>query len=799
MTSTETVSAFQRPESTPQTLSQLLVLFFKEAARLLVRRIPLTIGLFLLATLLHTYLMAGPNGGFGRELTLLSDLLATQGKYGMEGTAANTLGATLIWTVLSALAVYTYYRIRTVGFDEYIEGFKRGISWTQDSLQGLGAMSLPAALIGASIALGIVGLFKNNGIGLILCAPLIAALGEQLESLWFLTLRLAWSDLQGTAKRLFKSERPFDPATACVGTLGAAIGFLLGYVLPGVRLSRTPPFAAAAILVLVAAILMFFGRRGRKPPPGLVLLAVLGFAFIALPVLAHDKGVVEEGGWINWLRQPGVLDAIARGLPPATAASMGLPIGVSLSTLASHLAKLPPEQRVKIYQDITRARPELLYPESLKVPHSKPSKKVGQAPTLGQVLGPGGGGGGPGKGPPAVPPVATRDRVYSGKDARKMLEGLGITTAQQTKDKKAPVPEDLEDLLGNRNKKRKPYDHVLHDYKDAQDKVVSQDIRPIQRIKGIAFERTKDGQIDLDSVTIIVEEDESPTTQPPKPKPKPKPKPQPKPKTDAKDKGKPAPKPKADAKDKVKPAPKPKTDAQDKGKPAPKPKTDAQDKGKPAPKPKADDKGKPTPKPKTDAKDKGKPAPKPKTDDAGDKGKPKPKPKPKRPSITQVLQDRIRDAVENADPSGVGQLTLRERDFTGMIPDKVLLPADLGSVKKPTVSFDSKEGTLAVSTEEFVAGVPLMRHAPGPIGDFFTERGKARVVARPFVQNGRLALDIREATTPALSKENANRVARKAADTALAPINKMLSDRGAELADVKVVDGGIRLVVKAKP
>jgi hypothetical protein len=572
MTADETATAFQGPGPAPQTLGQLVVLFFKETARLLVRRIPLTVGALVFATLLHTYLLAGPNGGFGRELTLLSDLLATQGKYGAEGTAANTLGATLIWTVLSALAVYTFYRIRTIGFDEYVEGFKRGISWARDSLKGLGAMSLPTTLIGAAVALATVGLFKSNGIGLVLCTPLIAALGEQLDSLWFLTLRLAWSDIQRAAKGLFKSERPFEPATACVGTLGAAIGFLLGYILPGVRVSRTPPFAAAAILALVAAILVFFGRRGRKPPPGLVLLAVLGFTFIALPVLAHDKGVVEEGGWINWLRQPGVLDAIARGLPPATAASLGLPIGVSLSTLASHLAKLPPEQRVKIYQDITRARPELLYPESLKVPHPKPSKKVGQAPTLGQVLGPGGAGGGPGKGPPAMPPVPTRDRIYSGKDARKMLEGLGITTAQQTKDKKAPVPEDLEDLLGNRNKNRTPYDHVLHDYKDAQDKVVSQDIRPIQRIKGIAFERTTDGQIDLDTVTIIVEEHETPTTQPVKPTAKPKPKP--KPKASAKDKGKPAPKPKTDARDKAKPAPKPKTDAKDKGKPAPKPKAE---------------------------------------------------------------------------------------------------------------------------------------------------------------------------------------------------------------------------------
>ncbi len=111
MTSAEKVSGFQQPVSAPETLAQLLVLVLRGLIKTLVRRIPLVIGLFVLATLVHTFLLAGPNGGYGRELTLLSDILATQGRYGMEGTGNNTPGATLIWAMLSALAFYTYYQI----------------------------------------------------------------------------------------------------------------------------------------------------------------------------------------------------------------------------------------------------------------------------------------------------------------------------------------------------------------------------------------------------------------------------------------------------------------------------------------------------------------------------------------------------------------------------------------------------------------------------------------------------------------------------------------------------------------
>jgi len=542
----KTASAHQRV-SAPKTLAQLLVLLVRETIKAIPRQIPLIIGIFLLGTLLHTFLMAGPNGGYGRELTLLSDLLATQGRYGVEGTGNNTLIAPLIWAVLSALAFYTFYRIKSVGLAEYLAGFTRGIGWILKSFSASAARAVPALSVGGAIALIIVGLTKNNAIGLVLCAPLIAALGEQLDSLWFTFLRLGWSDARRLTKRFAKSEKPFDPAVACVGTVGAALGFLVGYTLPGIRFSGTYAFVGALFLIAVAVAFTLLRKKGLQPPTALLLAFLLASMLVALPVYAHDKGVVEEGGWRNWLTQPGVLQAIAQGLSPAALAALGLPAGATLSAVWNALQGLTPGDRVKIYNEVTGTKPGLLYPESLLVPHDhKPPKppppptrpggliQPGGALTLLQTIQSGTGGAPPppqspgtGTTPPAPPAVGTRTTVYDGDDARNMLQGLGIFTAQQIKDLSAGNPADLGDLLGNNNKDDKPYHHALHDYKDPKGNTTGLEIRNIRDIKGIAFEETPDGQIDLSTVAIIVEEDDTTSTMQVGPGPKPPGKPKP--------------------------------------------------------------------------------------------------------------------------------------------------------------------------------------------------------------------------------------------------------------------------------
>ena len=76
--------------------------------------------------------------------------------------------------------------------------------------------------------------------------------------------------------------------------------------------------------------------------------------------------------------------------------------------------------------------------------------------------------------------------------------------------------------------------------------------------------------------------------------------------------------------------------------------------------------------------------------------------------------------------------------------------------------------------------------------------GKVRVSVRPSVENGRLTLKVEQARVGQLETGMAT-IAQKAADKGLAPINKMLSDHGATLQDVKVESDGIRLVLRPKP
>jgi len=392
MTISEKAAGDHQGISDPKTLAQLLVLLVRETIKAIPRQIPLIIGIFVLGTLLHTFLLAGPNGGYGRELTLLSDLLATQSSYSpAEGIANNTIIAPLIWAVLSALAFYTFYRIKAVGLGEYLAGFTRGVGWIIKSFSALAARVVPALSVGGAIALAIVGLTRNNAIGLVLCAPLIAAFSEQLDSLWFTFLRLGWNDVRRLTKRLAKSERPFNSAMACVGTVGAALGFLVGYALPGIRFSGTYAFVGALFLLAVAAAFTMLRKKGLQSPTALFLAFLLASMLVALPVYAHDKGVVEEGGWRNWLTQPGVLQAIAQGLSPAALAALGLPAGATLSAVWNALQNIKPGDRVNIYNEVTGARPELLYPESLQVPHDHKPPKPPPPPTRpGGAIQPGG-------------------------------------------------------------------------------------------------------------------------------------------------------------------------------------------------------------------------------------------------------------------------------------------------------------------------------------------------------------------------------------------------------------------------
>jgi hypothetical protein len=344
----------QQPASAPETLKELLSLMWRRGIRELRRQIKVAILVAVIGWLLHTFLLVGPNGGFARMASLLSDFLATRG---------NVIGGTLIWTLVPALAIAVYVQIKRFGLDEYLEGLKNGLPWVRESYKRLGEGALLILLCGALPALGIVALFRNNLLGLILFGCMVVALGNQSESFWFFFLRVVWNDLQ-RRRRDDKPPQPFDINAFCVGTAGAAFGFLLGFVLPGMR--RFGLSILGVVIVVGLALWIYRSqKRGRQPPAGLFLALALACATLlalASPVYADDGGWDESGGSVGeWVRSEGAFRSLLHGVLPAAAATAGFALGNALGTLGD-LVKLPQAE----LEGATEEAPEEAVEEALE-------------------------------------------------------------------------------------------------------------------------------------------------------------------------------------------------------------------------------------------------------------------------------------------------------------------------------------------------------------------------------------------------------------------------------------------------
>jgi hypothetical protein len=241
------------------------------------------------------------------------------------------MGGILIWIIVPALVVGNISRAKRVGFDEYSESFSRGFAWVRESFASLGETGLPILLGGAALALVIVALFRNNLLGLVLFGCMVSAIGSQSESFWFFFLRLAWNDIQRNLGRGDNLQKPFNMAVACVGTAGAALGLLLGFILPGIRRYGLAGFVAALILVGIIAAWYSSRKTGRQPPAMLLLVMLLALTAtlaVALPVYADDGGWKEAGGTFgDWVRSEGAGRAIFRGFLPGVGFVVGYIVG----------------------------------------------------------------------------------------------------------------------------------------------------------------------------------------------------------------------------------------------------------------------------------------------------------------------------------------------------------------------------------------------------------------------------------------------------------------------------------------
>jgi hypothetical protein len=319
----------------------LLRLVFLATVKALIRRIPLLVVTFLIGLSIHSFLLVYSNDGFDRWPTLLSDFLSTRG---------NEIGSMIIWGVGSALVITAVKQAKRVGGSvEYLDRFKHALMWVRESYTSLGETALPLLLSRAMLALGITCFFRNNLIGLIMLGCMVSALWSQSESFWFYFLRIIWNDIQRNPARHYHKRRlstqvqkPFDTAKACVGTAGAALGFLLGFLWPGIYFFGFTYFVITLILSRFSAM-WYSARQKRQQQPATLVsalaLALLAILTMTLPVYADDGGWAECGGtWDAWVQSEGSKKAIYRGMWTAASAALAIVIAHPLDKAGREVA-----------------------------------------------------------------------------------------------------------------------------------------------------------------------------------------------------------------------------------------------------------------------------------------------------------------------------------------------------------------------------------------------------------------------------------------------------------------------------
>ena len=151
------------------------------------------------------------------------------------------------------------------------------------------------------------------------------------------------------------------------------------------------------------------------------------------------------------------------------------------------------------------------------------------------------------------------------------------------------------------------------------------------------------------------------------------------------------------------------------------------------------------------------------------------------PTITSVLQDRLRDAMNSADREGLAQLTLQTSEFAALIPKEVNL-LGLATAKGIKPTFDPQTGKMGIEAPECTLGLT---------------KGELRASFTPSVKNGLLVLKVDSATV-------GGKDYRKAVDTAMIfkspadPINELLDAQGLKLVAVSVQKDGVQLTVQRK-
>ncbi len=329
----------------PQTTSQLLLYILKKIPERLLKAIPLTIAIAVIAWLLHTFLLVGVNQGFAPDTWLGQNILNVSGKL---------LSSTLLWTMIGFMIPIIISGIaRKKNPFTFFTSFilmPKEIYVKNKATQG---RLLPVACFSCAVLLCLNGFLSGlttalaGGIFMSSVVSFVTGGG----GIFVQVIRMIFSDIQMFALKKKKFSLDNDSAVVIIGASGMVM--LLFGVLKSIFDQPNNYYNIFFLIIIyiinwawvgfgaLGVVLLVMRSNNTVAKQFMFLFSIIGLAlFFAdmthIRVLADDGGWVEAGGNLgDWITSAGATQATAMGLPPAIGGVIGSYISSALSGLFS--------------------------------------------------------------------------------------------------------------------------------------------------------------------------------------------------------------------------------------------------------------------------------------------------------------------------------------------------------------------------------------------------------------------------------------------------------------------------------
>ncbi len=298
-------------------------------------RIPFVILSFFTTWVIHTYLLADVNGGFG------------QGGAGnwVFSNWKNFLSSTIFWGLLSGffwMLVFTWFKM---GKKNFLPTLTKAPVMMIERIHQAGTPGVGALLIGLGLALFFSPfnvITGNVGVGI---ALFLAVFG--LSSLGWAIARFigrVWLWIIRTVVKKPEEKYGISLSAAHLIMVGLIPGFIVSLVLKGALGFVT------GIVLMVLGVFLFFEIKAptiSNKTTGLILclspiiIQMLMIACFPDLAFADNGGKSEAGGtWVLWWGSQGFERVLLHGIPPALASALG---ALFPTLTLDNLIQVPPD------------------------------------------------------------------------------------------------------------------------------------------------------------------------------------------------------------------------------------------------------------------------------------------------------------------------------------------------------------------------------------------------------------------------------------------------------------------------